>query len=81
VISGFNLVSSKYLHYRATLRLDDGNLGRLCSLYHSVENDLLPLWYNLESSGLPYNLVEKGLDLLAALSVCLGESVKALEEK
>lgn len=81
IVSGFNLVASKYKQSVATLELDDGNLGRLRSLCRSVEQDLLPLWCQLESSGLPDDLVEEGLDRLAALFICLEESVEALEDR
>jgi hypothetical protein len=81
VLSGYELVVSKYQHYRAMLQLDDGNLGRLRTCYHSIETDLLPLWSDLESSGLPIDVIEYGLDCLARLFVCLGESVAMLEER
>jgi hypothetical protein len=81
VLFGYQVVSDKYERYLATLRLDDGNLGRLRSLYHSIQSDLLPLWLNLEASGLSNLLVEQGLDCLAHLFVCIGEVVDVLQVK
>jgi hypothetical protein len=79
VISAHELVASQYRRSSGALKLDDGNLGRLRSMYHSIETDLLPLWFNLESAGLPKSYIDLGLDTLALLFVQLGESVEMLE--
>jgi hypothetical protein len=80
VTSGYQLVASKYETYCAALQLDDGNLGRLRTFYHSIVTDLLLLWLSLDNSGLSRHVSDSGLDCLACLYVCLGESVELLQE-
>ncbi|KAG8701456.1 hypothetical protein FRC08_004070, partial [Ceratobasidium sp. 394] len=80
IFSGFELVANEYHSYRSYLRLDNRNLGRLRTLYHSVETDLVPLWFTLEEGGLPEECVEEGLDLLAELFAGSSAAVEALQE-
>ncbi|KAG9089884.1 hypothetical protein FS749_000974 [Ceratobasidium sp. UAMH 11750] len=81
VISAHQLVASKYKDYLATLKLDDGNLGRYKSLYHSIETDLVPLWLQLEGSGVGDGMLEEGLECLAQLFVAFDQSIAQLQDE